>query len=439
MNKSPGAEEKFKEISAAYEVLSDDEKRSVYDRFGESGLLSEFGGPGANSQGMDPFDIFDAYFEESNGFFGGGEFRNNRNQTLDIRYDLSLSFEESIFGCRREIDVSYLEMCDKCDGTGARSSSCIKSCTDCGGRGRMINTQKTPFGVMSQVSTCFKCGGEGKKITDHCPRCSGRGKVQAKRSIKVIVPPGINDGATMKIQGEGNFDKKRSIAGDLYLFVQIEEKPGIWREGLSLYSKIAVDYTDAILGTVVKVETVEGFRDLRISPGIQPGETVKLPGMGVPSMKKPSVRGDHKFIINVEIPTDISEEERALLEKLASLKTSRRTHSIPTSGSHNLDQREMNSNQTRPSSKGSRLISSILGSISNLWRQKESGGRFASVSAAAVATPMQAFSRPNDPLIISAYMAFLVLCICSLKGMIDSRSSLQQRKHCNATKAKRQC
>uniref|UniRef100_A0A5B7B059 DNAJ heat shock family protein n=1 Tax=Davidia involucrata TaxID=16924 RepID=A0A5B7B059_DAVIN len=313
MNKGAGAEEKFKEISAAYEVLSDDEKRSLYDRFGEAGLKGEYDGSGSGSQGVDPFEAFDAFFGESNGFFGGrGEpggfnfnLRNKGSQVLDIRHDIFLSFEESVFGGQRDIEVSCFETCDDCGGTGAKSSSSIKSCTDCGGRGGVAKIQKTPFGIMSQVSTCSKCGGEGKIITDHCRRCGGNGKVRSNRSIKVVIPAGVNDGATMQVRGEGNLDKKRGIAGDLYLVLHIDEKHGIWRDGLNLYSKINVDYTEAILGTVIKVETVEGLRDLRVPSGIQPGDTIKMLYMGVPDINKPSKRGDHHFIVNVQIPKDI--------------------------------------------------------------------------------------------------------------------------------------
>ncbi|KAG6736823.1 hypothetical protein POTOM_060281 [Populus tomentosa] len=313
MNKGAGAEDKFKEISAAYEVLSDDEKRSLYDRFGEAGLQGEFDGSGSGSQGVDPFEIYNTFFGGSDGFFGergedGGlnfNFRNMGNQDLDIRYDLYLSLEESVFGGQREIEVSFFETCDSCSGTGAKSSSCIKSCADCGGRGGVVKTQRTPFGMMSQVSTCAKCSGEGKLITDHCRKCGGNGKIRSKRSMKVVFPAGVNDGATMRIQGEGSFNKKRGIAGDLFISLHVNEKQGIWRNGLNLYSKINVDYTQAILGTVLKVETVEGLKDLQIPSGIQPGDAVKLSRLGVPDINKPSVRGDHHFIVNILIPKDI--------------------------------------------------------------------------------------------------------------------------------------
>ncbi|XWS50858.1 hypothetical protein CRYUN_Cryun12cG0125600 [Craigia yunnanensis] len=313
MNKSPGAEEKFKEISAAYEVLSDYEKRSLYDRFGEAGLQGGYDGSDGASTGVDPFEVYNAFFGGSDGFFGGmGEpggfnfgLRNKGNNDLDIRYDLHLNFEESVFGGEHKIELSCLETCDDCGGTGAKSSSCIKSCNGCGGRGVVMKSQRTPFGIVSQVSTCSSCGGNGKIITDNCRRCNGSCEVKVKRSMRVIIPPGVSDGSTMRIQGKGNFDKIRGLAGDLFIVLHIGEKQGIWRDGLNLYSKINVDYTEAILGTVVKVETVEGIKDLQIPCGIQPGDKVKLSHLGIPDINKTSVRGDHHFIVNVLIPKDI--------------------------------------------------------------------------------------------------------------------------------------
>ncbi|GJX75489.1 chaperone protein DnaJ [Tanacetum coccineum] len=263
MNKDDGAEEKFKEISAAYEVLSDEEKRSLYDRFGEEGLRGEHDGSGAGSYEVDPFDVFGTFFGNSSGSFGGMNesegnsftFRSKDSHALNIWHDIFLSFEESIFGAKREIEVSSYETCDHCGGTGAKSNNCIISCNHCGGRGAVVETQKTPFGVMSQVSTCSKCGGDGKTITEYCRYCGGEGKVKSPRSIKVDIPPGVSDETTMRIEGEGNVDNKRNRVGDLYLLIHVRQKHGIRREGLHLYSDIKIDYSQAILGTVIQVKT----------------------------------------------------------------------------------------------------------------------------------------------------------------------------------------
>ncbi|KAK1565422.1 hypothetical protein Q3G72_026224 [Acer saccharum] len=422
MSKSPGAEEKFKEISSAYEVLSDNEKRSLYDRFGEEGISGESAGP----QEVDPFEVYNTFFGGLDGLFDGmGEpgginfnLRNRGNWGLDIRYDLHLSFEESVFGGQREIEVSCLETCDNCGGTGAKSSSSIHSCTTCGGRGGVMKTQRTPFGMMSQVSTCSKCGGDGKIITDSCRRCGGSGRVQSKRSMKVVIPPGVSDGATMQMQGEGNVDKKGNMAGDLFIVVHIDGKQGIQRKGLNLYSKIDVDYTEAILGSVIKVETVEGMKDLKIPPGIQPGDTVKLRYMGVPDINKPSVRGDHLFILNVLIPKDISNAERALVEDLASLKSSRKGQSVSS-----------NSNETSNASRrGIKRAGSFWNSIKGIFGQRQSGERFASVSTIST-TPLWNSNKPGSFLMVSFFTVFVMTCIFNSIGKTDKSTSLRRRRN----------
>ncbi|XP_019436734.1 PREDICTED: uncharacterized protein LOC109343064 isoform X3 [Lupinus angustifolius] len=404
MNKSPGAEDKFKEISAAYEVLSDDEKRSLYDRFGESGLQGE-NGESASASGVDPFDLFDELFGRSGGMFGssgeGGinfSLRNNRNSGLDIRYDLHLSFEESIFGGRKEIEISCSQTCNDCDGTGAKSRNCIKHCTNCGGRGGEMKSQRTPFGIMSQVSTCSKCSGLGKIITDHCRRCDGSGQVQSKQTVSVVIPPGVTDGDTTQIRGEGNFDKKRNINGDLFIVIHVAEKRGIRREGLHLYSNINIDFTEAILGSVKKVETVEGIRDLRIPSGIQPGESVKLSRLGAPDMNKPSKRGDHYFIVNVLIPKDISGAERVLVQQLASLRASSKDDSLSSDGIG------------QASSKGIKDVDSLWRSVKNFLRGGQSEERFASISLDRSAS-LWRFSHHNHSVSYSFFVVFIITWI----------------------------
>ncbi|KAL8474448.1 hypothetical protein ACS0TY_031061 [Phlomoides rotata] len=416
MSKAPGAEEKFKEIGAAYEVLSDTEKRSLYDRFGEEGLRGEFDAGSAGPQGVDPFEVFAEYFGDSNSFFGGsGEqrgfnfFRENSSQNLDIRYDLYLSLEESIFGGKCDVEVPYLETCDDCGGTGAKSNSCLKTCAECGGRGQKMETQRTPFGIMSQVTSCSKCDGNGKIITDRCRRCKGRGQVQAKRSIEVVVPPGVDDGATMQIRGEGNVDRKRGIAGNLYLVLHIEEKKGIQRDGMNLYSKVVVDYAEAILGVIKKVDTVEGVKDLRIPPGTQPGHKLRLPHMGVPNMKKPSARGDHYFTVVVQIPKHISNAEQELVEKLASLrKTEDHTLQGDDGGTHDKDTIDQASGNRKSETHWWK-------SFKNILRRKQPGERFASICIDTSAPSLYRKTVPNLPcvtaisvIIFSAATTFLM-------------------------------
>ncbi|KAM7278974.1 hypothetical protein ACFE04_006108 [Oxalis oulophora] len=395
ISKALGAEDKFKEISCAYEVLSDSEKRAVYDRYGEEGLQGEFNGSGNDSE-VDPFDIYNTFFGGSDGLFGGmrdsGDinfnFMNKRSKDLDIRYNLTLTLEESVFGGERKIEFSCFETCGSCGGSGAKSSNCIQTCSECGGRGGVMKTQRTPFGVMSQLSSCFKCNGYGKVITDHCPKCEGNGRVQSKRKMSVVIPPGVYSGATMQIRGEGNFDKENGFAGDLYIIINVTGKHGIRRDGLNLISEINIDYTDAILGTEIKVETVEGTRDLKIPPGIQPGDTVKLTRMGIPDVNKPSVRGDHQFVLKVSIPRDISNEERALIKELSLLKSYRKDSSASSKKfgtvQGNFEKDDATDQKNQPSSKEKKRGASVWNSIKSFLGQGKSNDGFASVS---VATP----------------------------------------------------
>ncbi|CAL4913323.1 unnamed protein product [Urochloa decumbens] len=365
MNKSPGAEEKFKEISAAYEVLSDEDKRSLYDRFGEEGLSGDYVHGDVGTHGIDPYELFNAFFGGSDKVFGdnmapGGfhfSTKVNDNRGLDISYDLLLSFEESILGGKREINIFCHETCGTCHGTGAKSRNGITACTRCGGQGRLMKTQRTPFGIVSQISSCLNCGGSGKVITEHCTECHGSGKVQVERNIKVDIPGGIADGSSIRVRGGGSVDKQRG----------------------------AIDYTDVILGTTVKVETIEGFKDLHIPSGTQPGENLKLSQLGVPDIKRPHVRGDHYFVIKVKIPKNTSDRERSLIEELAALN---KAQNISVPG-------EVPSHQSRRS-------------IWNLFRGDKGDQSFASISVQPI-VPGWTPHRGPDPAIPLLLKGFLMI------------------------------
>lgn len=337
VNKEPGATEKFKEISAAYEVLSDDKKRAMYDQYGEAGVKSTVGG-GSSAYTTNPFDLFETFFGPSMGGFPGMNqtgFRTRRRSTVtkgeDLRYDIVLEFSESIFGAEKEFELSHLETCEVCTGTGAKMGSKLRICSTCGGRGQVMRTDQTPFGLFSQVSVCPSCGGEGEVISEYCRKCSGEGRIRLKKNIKVKVPPGVSTGSILRVVGEGDAGPRGGPPGDLYVYLDVEEIPGIQRDGIDLFSTISISYLDAIMGTVVKVKTVEGISELQVPPGTQPGDVLVLAKKGAPKLNKPSIRGDHLFTVKVTIPNRISAKERGLLEELASLRntTGSRTRTRP--------------------------------------------------------------------------------------------------------------
>ncbi|KAE7997308.1 hypothetical protein FH972_001954 [Carpinus fangiana] len=337
VNKQPGATEKFKEISAAYEVLSDDKKRALYDQYGEAGVKSTVGGP-SNAYTTNPFDLFEAFFGPSMGGFSGMDpagFRTSRRSTVtkgeDIRYDITLEFSEAIFGAEKDFELSHLETCEACAGTGAKIGSKMRVCSSCGGRGQVMRTEQTPFGMFSQVSVCPTCGGNGEVISEYCRKCSGEGRIRVKKNIKVKVPPGVSAGSILRVAGEGDAGPRGGPPGDLFVYLDVEEIPGIQRDGINLSSNVSISYLDAILGAVVKVQTVEGITELQIPPGTQPGDVLVLAKKGSPKLNKPSIRGDHLFTVKVTIPKRISTKERELLEELALLNstTSSRSRTRP--------------------------------------------------------------------------------------------------------------
>ncbi|KAK9149603.1 hypothetical protein Scep_008360 [Stephania cephalantha] len=282
VNKQPGATEKFKEISAAYEVLSDDKKRSLYDQYGEAGVKSSVGGP-SGAYATNPFDLFETFFGASMGGFTGMDptgFRTGRRSTVvkgeDIRYDMRLEFSEAIFGTEKEFELSHLETCEACNGTGAKMGSKMRICSTCGGRGQVMRTEQTPFGLFSQsnkclicycriinvfvkvfllhkVSVCPNCGGDGEMISEYCRKCAGEGRLRVKKDIKVKIPPGVGKGSILRVAGEGDAGPKGGPSGDLYVYLEVKEIPEIQRDGINLYSTVPISYVDAILGTIVKV------------------------------------------------------------------------------------------------------------------------------------------------------------------------------------------
>ncbi|KAK3253605.1 chaperone protein DnaJ [Cymbomonas tetramitiformis] len=322
VNKDPGAEEKFKTISGAYEVLSDEQKRGIYDRYGEAGLKGGMGGAGGpGMEYTNPFDLFETFFSGGmggGGMGGGQRARNRPQQGDDERYDLSLSFKEAVFGCEQELESVRLEGCNTCTGSGVKSGTQPRECPSCGGAGQVITMARTPLGSFQQVVTCSTCNGTGQ-ISTPCSACGGDGRVRRSKRISLRVPPGVDTGSRLRVRGEGNAGKRGGNPGDLYVFISVRADPELRRDGITINSSVTIPYTEAILGTTVKVNTVDGPVDLKIPAGVQPGTSLLMAKRGVPRLGNPSMRGDQTVSVTVSIPQQLSKEERKLIEELASL------------------------------------------------------------------------------------------------------------------------
>jgi molecular chaperone DnaJ len=320
-NKSPEAEEKFKEISEAYAVLSDEEKRGQYDQLGHPGFdqryTSEdiFRGADFDSVfrdlgfGFDFGDLFSA-------FFGGRGFRERPMRGRDLVYDLEVTLEEAAMGIEKEIEVPRTEKCDLCGGSGAAPGTSPRTCPRCEGKGEVQNVRRSAFGTFIQVARCPTCGGRGQIIDSPCPRCRGSGIVQRERKILVNVPSGIDEGYQLRLQGEGEMSPDRRTPGDLYVSIHVVPHQYFEREGDDLLYILTVGFAQAALGAEISVPTLEGSTAMRIRAGTQPGEVVRLRSKGMPRFRGYG-RGDLLVRINIEVPEKLTSQQRVLLEQLA--------------------------------------------------------------------------------------------------------------------------
>ncbi len=319
VNKDPGAEDKFKEIGKAYEALADPETRARYDQFGEAGIGGAAGMPDMGDMGGFG-DLFETFF---NGFGGqssqgGRSQRRGPQQGDDLRYDLNIDFKDAVFGQQREINIPHLETCEVCRGTGAKKGTGPTTCTTCGGSGQVRRATRTPFGNFTQVAECPTCSGVGQIISDPCSSCGGNGVKQVRKKLRINIPAGVDTGTKLRVSGEGNVGLKGGPPGDLYVFIKVKNDPKLKREGINIYSEISVSYLQAILGDTVDIITVDGKVNLKIPSGTQPNSTLSLENKGVPRLGNPVARGNHQVLVKVKLPTRITEEERNLLENLAS-------------------------------------------------------------------------------------------------------------------------
>lgn len=328
VNKEAGAEERFKEINRAYEVLSEPETRARYDRFGEAGVSSAAGAGGFQDFGdFGGFaDIFESFF---GGFSGGGTAQTSGRRRSgpmrgdDLRLDLGLEFREAVFGGEKEIRISHLETCNTCNGSGAKPGTQPRTCSTCTGTGQVRRATRTPFGSFTQVSVCPTCNGTGQMIDEKCETCGGRGQRQETKKLKITIPAGVDNGTRLRVSGEGDAGMRSGPPGDLYVYLFVNEDAEFRRDGINILSELKISYLQAILGSTINVKTVDGPHELTIPPGTQPGTVLTLDGKGVPRLGNPVSRGDHRLTVVVDIPTKVTPEERELLEKLAKIRSDR--------------------------------------------------------------------------------------------------------------------
>jgi len=309
------AEEKFKECTEAYEVLSDAEKRARYDRYGHQ-APGGFGGGAAEGFG-NLNDIFGDIFGE---MFGGGRGRqrgggNGRSRGSDLRYNLTISFTEAAFGTEAKIKIPRHRACEQCKGLGARPGTTAKTCPTCHGAGELRMTQ----GFFQISRTCAQCAGSGKVITDPCQGCRGQGKVASETTLSVKIPPGVDTGTRLKLSAEGEPGERGGTPGDLYVVVQVEEHPIFVREDTEVICEVPVSFTQAALGATIEVPTLDGKVRMKIPPGSQSGKVFRLRGKGFPALGGSAQRGDQHVRVTVEVPAQLSKKQRDLLEQFAAI------------------------------------------------------------------------------------------------------------------------
>ncbi|PAW76905.1 MAG: molecular chaperone DnaJ [Verrucomicrobia bacterium Tous-C9LFEB] len=321
-DKNPGdkaAEEKFKEIGEAYEVLSDENKRAAYDRYGHAAFSQGMGG-GAGAGGHDPFEVFREVFGQGGGgIFGSifedafsGNERSGRGRGADLRYDMQISFEEAARGCEKEISVTKMETCEHCSGSGAAAGSSATTCSTCRGAGQVYVTR----GFFSVAQACPRCHGAGQMIEKPCPTCHGAGRQEKASKIKIKIPAGIEDGSRLRSTGQGEGGSRGGTPGDLYIVVHVEPHDIFQRDGQDLYCEIPISFAKAALGGEIKVPTLEGEAHVKIPAGTASGKVFRLRGKGVTALNGRSM-GDLHVKVYVEVPAKLTTEQRAKLQAFA--------------------------------------------------------------------------------------------------------------------------
>lgn len=308
----PDAEEKFKEAAEAYEVLSDEKQRQTYDAYGREGLKN--GGFTSQAQGFGSIDdLFSAFFGGGGG--GGGFGRRGPAPGGDVGVAIEIELEDVLEGVQKEVEFEAVDTCEHCHGNGAEPGTPIETCEKCGGAGELRAVANTAFGQMVRAVPCDVCGGDGKIAETPCDVCSGQGRQYSSKTMKVDVPSGIETGQRIRISGAGHAGEPGAPHGDLYVEVSVAERENMMRDGKDLITVIPVDATKAISGDRIEVETIDGTEEIELQPGTQPGAETTLKGKGLPQLGTSRRRGNHRFVFNVVIPANLSDEQLKLIEE----------------------------------------------------------------------------------------------------------------------------
>ncbi len=310
------AEKKFKEASEAYAVLSDAEKRKQYDQFGHAAFDGSAGGGagGFDFSGMDMGDIFGDIFGD---FFGGGSRSRRANngpmKGANIRTSIRITFEEAVFGCEKEIELVLKDECKTCHGSGAKPGTSKETCPKCGGKGKVVYSQQSLFGMVQNVQSCPDCNGTGQIIKEKCPDCRGTGYIASKKKIQVSIPAGIDDGQSVRIREKGEPGVNGGPRGDLLVEVVVSRHPIFQRQDMNIYSTAPISFAQAALGGEVRINTVDGDVLYEVKPGTQTDTRIRLKGKGVPSLRNKAVRGDQYVTLVVQVPTGLNEAAKEAL------------------------------------------------------------------------------------------------------------------------------